>query len=139
MANDVFLWKAQIVPIWSLTTSTIIPNTSKCFTISQICPNVSNYAKYVQMLQDMSKNVQKCSKTSKNVQIVQIIQKRPKMSKNVQICPKVIIYQNISKHDEIKQKNHFVRRKENNKVTFRTSRRSSWSKNDCALDQPNCK
>ena len=57
------------------------------------------------------------------------VQKRPKMSKMFKYVLKVQIYQSISKHDEIKQKNHFVPNKKDNIVTIRTSRRSSWSNN----------
>ena len=134
--------KAKIVPIWSLITSKICPKMSKKV---QKRPKTS---RNVQI--DMSKNVQKRPKASKNVQIcpktsksVQNFQKCPKASKSIQKCSKmakhvkkVKIYQNISKHDEIKQKKgkclnppSFIPLPLNNIVTIRTSRRSSWSKN----------
>ena len=128
--------KAQIVPIWSLITSKICPKMSKKV---QKRPKTS---RNVQI--DMSKNVQKRPKASKNVQIcpktsksVQNFQKCPKASKSIQKCSKmakhvkkVKIYQNISKHDEIKQKKgkclniHPL----NNIVTLRTFRLHSRSK-----------
>ena len=74
--------------------------------------------RYVQKCPKASKGVQKCPNMPKNVQKRPKLPKCPKASKSIQKCSKmakhvkkVKIYQNISKHDEIKQKNHFVPRK----------------------------